>query len=724
MITEFKGHKNQISFIDLLNEKKKIIIPIFQRDYAQGRPDSIFILQSFLNEIKETIETRETSKTLNLDFIYGKTEDEVFYPFDGQQRLTTLWLVLWYMNYSIESQPTLTDQLKKFAYETRTSAREFCEKLCTLEKPKGEEQPTSIKSYIKDQTWFFDEWERDPTIKAMLNALEKIEEIFQHIEKYSWFENFKKITFSCLDIDSKELPLTDDLYIKMNARGEYLSNFENFKADLVKYCSDTKVDDKRRMQIERLLDNDWADIFWQHKGNYSGRYIIDEIYFEFINRYVLNELLSDEGEIDETSRKQLGYDNNTNLRYESFDLYKKKGCEIIEKLPDILDKSKIEQIDGFWEKIPEWRRIDFIPKYEKEGSNTVKGISQSKRVVFYATCKYFEKNPSIDNEKFKDWIYFVSNMSAGIETFDAMKSAIKRIKSYAEHCNNIIEFLSGINNLDEDKGFNADQLKEEIQKSKRIKMIPSDKTKIREGEDFDFNEGSIRYLFHDCEGRENWENFDEKFETLKTYFTDWSKNSKNSEYRIRFLKIAISYCNFEQDIIYDNNYMFEDNAILFKKLFLSKKMCKSTHAILMGEELNALKEPIGTDHEKDNLQIKYLQIQYWLCNSNILENIDKKHPKCTNRSKSIDPLFYIRWHDNHLQLYPKYRELATNSIVLDAYRRDAILREAKYEPFAKDEKETRFFYLGHEIPFEYNGREYNCKLDEEHDSLEDFIKDY
>lgn len=626
MITEFKGHKNQISFIDLLNEKKKIIIPIFQRDYAQGRPDSIFILQSFLNEIKETIETRETSKTLNLDFIYGKTEDEVFYPFDGQQRLTTLWLVLWYMNYSIESQPTLTDQLKKFAYETRTSAREFCEKLCTLEKPKGEEQPTSIKSYIKDQTWFFDEWERDPTIKAMLNALEKIEEIFQHIENDSWFENFKKITFSCLDIDSKELPLTDDLYIKMNARGEYLSNFENFKADLVKYCSDTKVDDKKRLQIERLLDNDWTDIFWQHKGNYSGRYIIDEIYFEFINRYVLNELLSDEGEIDETSRKQLGYDNNTNLRYESFDLYKKKGCEIIEKLPDILDKSKIEQIDGFWEKIPEWRRIDFIPEYEKEGSNTVKGISQSKRVVFYATCKYFEKNPSIDNEKFKDWIYFVSNMSAGIETFDAMKSAIKRIKSYAEHCDNIIEYLSGINNLDEDKGFNADQLKEEIQKSKQIKNTPFDKTKIREGEDFDFNKGSIRYLFHDRKGSENWENFDKKFETLKTYFTDWSKIS---EYRIKFLKIAISYCNFKQDIIGDNNYMFEDNAILFKKLFLSKKMCESTDAILMGKKLKALKEPIGTDHEKDNLQKKYLQIQYWLCNSDILERINENHPKCT-----------------------------------------------------------------------------------------------
>ena len=65
--------------------------------------------------------------------------------------------------------------------------------------------------------------------------------------------------------------------------------------------------------------------------------------------------------------------------------------------------------------------------------------------------------------------------------------------------------------------------------------------------------------------------------------------------------------------------------------------------------------------------------------------------------------------------------MGCTTIVLDAYRRDTILREAKCEPFAKDDKETRFFYLGYEIPFEYNGKEYNCKLDEDRDSLEAFI---
>lgn len=42
------------------------------------------------------------------------------------------------------------------------------------------------------------------------------------------------IHFNFLPLSSSELPVSDDLYIKMNARGKALTSFENFKADLVK----------------------------------------------------------------------------------------------------------------------------------------------------------------------------------------------------------------------------------------------------------------------------------------------------------------------------------------------------------------------------------------------------------------------------------------------------------------------------------------------------------
>ena len=81
-----------------LISKYKIEIPIIQRDYAQGRKNVIKIAGKFLDDIKHAI---AKDRPLNLDFIYGKItkneSSETFIPLDGQQRLTTLFLLHWYL---------------------------------------------------------------------------------------------------------------------------------------------------------------------------------------------------------------------------------------------------------------------------------------------------------------------------------------------------------------------------------------------------------------------------------------------------------------------------------------------------------------------------------------------------------------------------------------------------------------------------------------------------
>ena len=74
---------------------KKIIIPIIQRDYAQGRkgPDVTSVRDRFLESLYKAIE----EKSITLDFVYGDIDDEGnMTPLDGQQRLTTLFLIHWY----------------------------------------------------------------------------------------------------------------------------------------------------------------------------------------------------------------------------------------------------------------------------------------------------------------------------------------------------------------------------------------------------------------------------------------------------------------------------------------------------------------------------------------------------------------------------------------------------------------------------------------------------
>ena len=110
---------------------RRIIIPKIQRDYAQGREDKGYIREEFLKEIYRVI-TRDKDSELSLDFIYGYMDDEqrVFYPLDGQQRLTTLWLVYWYLAVQAEELETEENNLKLFSYDTRISSRDFCAELC------------------------------------------------------------------------------------------------------------------------------------------------------------------------------------------------------------------------------------------------------------------------------------------------------------------------------------------------------------------------------------------------------------------------------------------------------------------------------------------------------------------------------------------------------------------------------------------------------------------
>ena len=87
------------SFISMFDqdEIRRIEIPKIQRDYAQGRPDEIAtrIRKDFLGVLYRALTDGDR---VSLDFVYGEiTADGVMIPLDGQQRLTTLFLLHWYI---------------------------------------------------------------------------------------------------------------------------------------------------------------------------------------------------------------------------------------------------------------------------------------------------------------------------------------------------------------------------------------------------------------------------------------------------------------------------------------------------------------------------------------------------------------------------------------------------------------------------------------------------
>lgn len=263
---------NQYTFQSLFQEIREIEIPIIQRDYAQGRKNEKVnrVRNRFLDAIFDALNNK---KPLTLDFVYGEVENNKLIPLDGQQRLTTLFLLHWFIAKKEQIDESEYEFLNHFSYFTRPSSRDFCKKLVT-------HTPSfniTISEELKDQSWFQYQWRNDPTIKGMLVMIDAINQKYGNaFELWGRLEN---ITFYFLPIS--EMGLSDELYIKMNSRGKPLTEFEHFKAEFEGMIKE--YDEKMSEEFNRKFDLDWTDMLFPYRG--ENNIIDDEFmrYFFFVS---------------------------------------------------------------------------------------------------------------------------------------------------------------------------------------------------------------------------------------------------------------------------------------------------------------------------------------------------------------------------------------------------------------------------------------------------------
>lgn len=287
-----QGHRDSTSLL--------IEIPYIQRDYVQGRkwkdPDALakrdeFVMALFTALLKD-------ERPLIIDFIYGYIDpNNSFVPLDGQQRLTTLFLLHWILNYTYkrihqddaEKYNEQSKLLSEFGYVTRISSQQFCVNLAQQpillsdddENKDVYELLKQIDAVIQNQSWFAANSKFDPTVQAMLQMLVamgeclgkepfrgKIDEMLEtlyFIPKED--EPARGIVFDKLDIH--DLHQTDELYIKMNARGKQLTPFENWKSEFCDmlskhYDREYKPGSSYRVYFSNQIEHDWTDFFWTY----------------------------------------------------------------------------------------------------------------------------------------------------------------------------------------------------------------------------------------------------------------------------------------------------------------------------------------------------------------------------------------------------------------------------------------------------------------------------
>lgn len=435
----------------------KIEIPIIQRDYAQGRnvPEVNRIRKGFLTSLYNAL---TENKQLKLDFVYGDiNEEKVLTPLDGQQRLTTLFLLHWYVARHEGVEASKMDFLKKFSYKTRYSARTFCQYLVEYTPDFSLE---TLSEDITDQSWMPLDWKNDPTISAMLNMLDDIHVMFKETKGLWPLLEQGCIAFYFLSI--KDMGLSDELYIKMNSRGKPLTEFEHFKAEWEGYMK--AVDTNVAERISKKIDLAWTDILWPYKGD--NNIIDDEFvrYYKYLCAIIYYKKYQAESIPDDI------FDLTRELFLEKKD-DAKENLEFIEKSFDCLEgfdiKKCFEQFLTNEQHVHGKSHIDesidvfehCCNSYGEQKSSRVRSFSIGRMLLLYCFILYWKNKADITEIQFAKRLRIINNMIKASE-FELREDRMNTLLRQTEEVilTGKVFYLEGKNT------FNSMQVQEEIDK--------------------------------------------------------------------------------------------------------------------------------------------------------------------------------------------------------------------------------------------------------------------
>jgi len=191
-----KEYVKTLTISDLFNDenKCKYIIPIYQRNYAWGNDE----ISSLLQDIKNSCEqNKEQYKNYYIgSLVVYRRENSDFEVIDGQQRLTTLTLIMHHLGKL---------GFKNVFFEHRDESEQ------ALSNPNSEKLPSNFSQALKTIKKVIDEWgdNKDEIVKFLLDKVEIIRtEVPEGTDLNHYFEI-------------------------MNTRGEQLEKHEVLKARLM-----------------------------------------------------------------------------------------------------------------------------------------------------------------------------------------------------------------------------------------------------------------------------------------------------------------------------------------------------------------------------------------------------------------------------------------------------------------------------------------------------------
>lgn len=681
-----------------LLSRYRVVIPGIQRHYVQGanNPKAESVRKQFIKEIFTAIEKKQNE--FNLHFIYGPINTNVedsFVPVDGQQRLTTLWLIARYAAEKAEpsDRKDLLSLLSRFTYEDRINAKRFCQAL-TCEDSRWDitQDPNPD---ILCQDWFVDYWKEDETVASMIRMLSTIYEEWNKHQESITAEDILEAIASKIRFNLKIDAFGDDIYMKMNARGLQLTQWENFKG---KFSEDLCEDKKEWWvkEMEELSNRFFTCSDEQHE-------LPDNAFFALYARIMAYESGVDCG----NSIKELAaYTHNHNT-----------WSQIELPFVPYSDFSDIINNESIASTVPA-TCVKMIKTVLASAQNIVPYFGDSKlfdtffhpqngnELDFTLCCyEYFKKfvNEDVDTTHFLKALRLMWNILENVDKQYEKKTdnRIELVKKFIDLGDQTL-YSPQIKEIEKEIEKAPEQAKEEAEKAKQMhcndKSMPNDWNEetlkpwsnwndaIEKAEECAFFHGSIRFLYEkNSNGKTTWENFATKLSNCMDLFVS---EGLSEDKKVKANQVLISHCEDWKKLI--RKPVFDAKNESWKQVLTDSSLSECVNGLLLSP--NEI-----VDNHNEIIQI--------LIDDAIWKNLIKETPGYELEWKANSPSL---WLNRYLYLTLKLKRNNREDIL------DAFINDSKVTFDAPEEERYRtikgknyYFAVPMWFTYKYKGKEYH-----------------
>ena len=550
-----------------LRDIKNILIPDFQRAYAQGRntPQSREIIENFISDIRKVLD--RTDSSLSLDFIYGRRNNEVFEPYDGQQRLTTLFLVHLYILRKADCEQNKNQAWRgfKLSYRTSIESGRFVEAISDNKNQIFFKQKDTWKlCQLESQFYIDSQMLEDDAVKNMLRTLSVIDEKLGDLNATKASDSLAQISFSLYDCLPDANP--EVFYLKTNTRGLPLTPFENFRS---KYDSYLKVryskNKAESLSVTRKRMNKYFNYFYSPDDKMSPDGKLMNLFVSYFSSlYTLFNLKEDE---TEKSKKFVPFQYFANV-FEKNESVEPVMLPILNLLDFLTEdeENKERNLNKLTVSSNEEKESPWFSEKIREAILNSKNENSAYLLLVSFFFKTFNKT-SFDGEKYRAYIRVVTNLINNDVTIGRNRSLYLNIRNSDLSEHELLKILSTHKIKNEDSKV-AKTIEEEIKKLELIQDDSAWRSLIEDAESTAFADGFISYLFDD---NDNKELFDFRLKKFSEYFDE------NGVKAVKEEKVVIAYIKLSSDD--QNTKYFDTSRDHWRNIIFSKIRDKEKAAI-------------------------------------------------------------------------------------------------------------------------------------------------